>query len=97
MFILTVLRWSLFCGSFLLFAFRVCRAFLSVHCSLVGNCWERADLLALLCVMFYCVFGTFPCGVLDQVCYLNVSIPDICILSYFYTDIPISVFYIKWT
>ena len=24
-----------------------------------------ADLLALLCVMFYCVFITFPCGVLQ--------------------------------
>ena len=44
---------------------------------------KRADLLALLCVMFYCVFGTFPCGVLGQVWYLIVSIPDLCLLSYF--------------
>ena len=34
------------------------------HCSLVVTCWERANLLALLCVIFTCVFVTFPCGVL---------------------------------
>ena len=37
---------------FLLFMFRFCHVFLSVHCSLVVTCWERADLLALLYVMF---------------------------------------------
>ena len=36
--------------------------FLSVHCSLVVTCWETGP-KALLCVMFYCVFVTFPCGV----------------------------------
>ena len=41
--------------SCLLFIFRVCHAFLSVHCSLVVTCWERAVLLALLYVMYYCV------------------------------------------
>ena len=47
--------------------FRACQAFLSVHCSsLVVTFWERAKLLALLCVMFYCNFVTFPCGVLGQ-------------------------------
>ena len=34
-------------------------------------------------VMFNCVFVTFPCGVLGQVWYLIVSIPDLCQLSYF--------------
>ena len=34
-------------------------------------------------VMFNCVFVTFPCGKLDQVWYLIVSIPDLCRLSYF--------------
>ena len=29
------------------------------------------------------VFVTFPCGILVQVWYLIVSIPDICPLSYF--------------
>ena len=65
--------------------FSVGHVFLSVHCSLVVTCWERADLLALLYVMFYCVFVTFPCGVLGQVLCLIVSIPDLCLLSYFVT------------
>ena len=37
-----------------------------------------AGILALLFAMLYCVFATFPCGVLGQVWYLIVSIPDIC-------------------
>ena len=37
-----------------------------------------------LFVMFNCVFDTFPCGILGQVWYLTVSIPDLCRLSYFY-------------
>ena len=49
-------------------------AFLYVHCSLVVTCRERASLLALLYVMLYCVFVTFPSGVLGQVCYLIVLI-----------------------
>ena len=82
-FLLTVPRRCFFRGSFLLFMFRVCHAFLSVHCSLVITCWERANLLALLYVMFSCVIVTFPCGVLGQVWYLIVSIPDLCLLTYF--------------
>ena len=35
----------------------------------------------LLFVMFYCVFVTFPCGILGQVMYLIVSIPDLHRLS----------------
>ena len=46
------------------------------------TCWERADLLALLCVMFSCVFVTIPHGVSDQVLYLIVSIPDLCLLYF---------------
>ena len=38
----------------------------------------------LLFVMFNCVFVTFPCGILGQVWYLILSIPDLCRLSYFY-------------
>ena len=59
----------------------VCHAVLSVHCSLVGCCWEKAILLALLYVMFSCV--TFPSDVLGQVWFLIVSIPDRCLLSDF--------------
>ena len=43
----------------------VSHAFAAVHCCLVVTCWERADLLALVCDA-YCSFVTFPCGmVLD--------------------------------
>ena len=41
---------------FMLFVFHVFIAVLFVHCSLVVTCLERSDPLALLCVMFSCVF-----------------------------------------
>ena len=53
-FLLTVPRQYFFCGSFVLFMSCVCNAFTSVHCCLVVTCWERADLLALVCDV-YCV------------------------------------------
>ena len=55
----------------------LCYAVLSIPCSLVITCRGRADLLALLCVMFSCAFVTFPYGVAGQVWYLIVSIPDL--------------------
>ena len=42
-----------------------------------------ANLIALVYVMLSCVFVTFTCGVLGQVWYLIVSIPDLCRLPYF--------------
>ena len=42
---------------------------------------ERADLLAVVCDV-YCDFISFPFGILGQVWYLIVSIPDPCCLSY---------------
>ena len=69
-------RYSLY-GSFLLFMFPFCHAFLPVNCSLVVACWERAGHLALLYAMFYCVFVTFPCGVMGQVCHLIESLINI--------------------
>ena len=51
---------------------------------LVVICWERANLLAPLYVMVSCVIVTFPCGVLGQVWYLIVSIPDLSLLTYLY-------------
>ena len=78
---------------FLLFMFSVCHGVLSVYCSLVVTCWERAGLSALLYVMFFfCVFVTFPCGVLGKVWYFIVSIPDICLLPYF----PSNIDFPKW-
>ena len=57
-------------------------AFAYVHCCLVVICWERADLLAIVGGV-YCIFVTFPCGILNQVWYLIVSFPDLGRLSYF--------------
>ena len=39
------------------------RTAFSVPCSLVITCWERADRLALLCVMFACVSVTLRSSV----------------------------------
>ena len=54
----------------------------SVYMCLVVTCWERADLLALVCgvLLWVCYF---PIGILGQVWYLIVSIPDLCTLTYF--------------
>ena len=60
----------------------VSHAFVSIHCCLVVTCWKKADLLALVGEV-YCIFVTFPCGILGQVWYLIVSFPDLCLLSYF--------------
>ena len=38
----------------------------------------------LLFVMFNCVFVTFSCGILGQVCYLILLIPDLCRISHFH-------------
>ena len=64
-FLLTVPMRCFFSGSFMLFVFHVCLYYtdFSVPCGLVINCWKRADLSALLRVMFPCVFVTFPYGV----------------------------------
>ena len=44
--------------------------------------------MALVCDA-YCEFVIFPFGILGQVWYLIVSIPDPCCLSYFMMDIDI--------
>ena len=47
----------------MLFMSCVCHALASVHCCPVVTCWERADVLALVCdVKLY--FVTFQCGIL---------------------------------
>ena len=50
----------------MLFVLHVCHAVLSVPCNLVVTCWERADLLTLLYVMFSSVFVTCPYDVLER-------------------------------
>ena len=66
----------LFC---LVFAMSLCA---SVYMCFGVTCWERADLLALVCGVYY-EFVIFPIGILGQVWYLIVSIPDLCTLIYF--------------
>ena len=56
----------------LLFVMPLCA---SVYLCLVVTCWEGTDLLALVC--------HFPIGILGQMCYLIVSIPDLSTLTYF--------------
>ena len=63
----------------------LCYAVLSVPCNLVITCWERTDLLALLCVVFSCVSVTFSYDDQGQVWYLFVLTPDICLPPYFGT------------
>ena len=59
--------------SCLVFAISLCA---SVYMCFVVTCWERADLLALVCGV------SFPIGVLGQVLYLIVSIPVLRTLTY---------------
>ena len=80
-FLLTIPRWYFFYGSFL-FCVCLCYTVLSVSFSLVVTCCENADFLALIYLIFF-IFITFPYGILGQVWYLIVSIPDFCHLSYF--------------
>ena len=69
----------------------VSHAFASVHCCIVLGKGQTSSLSS---VMFNFVFVTFSSGILGQVWYLNVSIPDLCHLSYFVfggTKYPISL------
>ena len=62
----------------------VSHTFASVNCCHVVTCWEKDDLLALVGDV-YCIFVTFLCGILGQVWYLIISVPDLSCLSYFET------------
>ena len=55
----------------------------STYMCLVVTCWERADLLTLVCGVELWVCH-IPIGILGQVWYLIVSIPDLCTLTYIY-------------
>ena len=56
---------------------------MSVNLYLVVTYWERTGLLALVCGVSLLVCH-FSIGILGQVWYLIVLIPDICTLTYFY-------------
>ena len=62
----------------------------SVYMCIVVTCWERADLLDLVCGVLLCVCH-FPISILGQVWYLIVSIPDFCTLTYL--NEAIAIFY----
>ena len=51
-------------------------------CLFIAALWSPAGKDSFVCDV-YCVFVTYPCGVLGQVWCLIVSIPDLCLLSYF--------------
>ena len=59
----------------------LCLVFVVLSRLLVAALWSNATWLSF--VMLNCVFVTFPCGILGQVWYLIVLIPDLCRLSYF--------------
>ena len=62
----------------------LCFVFVMLSCLFIAALWSPAGkglTFWLLLVMFYCVFVTFPCGVLSQLWYLIVSISDLCLLA----------------
>ena len=64
-----------------------CLIVLSVPYSLVVTCWERDGLLALMYVCdVFCVFVTFPYGVLGQVWYFIVMDSWSLLSSFLCTD-----------
>ena len=64
----------------LAFAMPLCA---SVYMCLVITCWERKGLTSWLSFVESNCECHFPFGILCQVWYLIVSIPDLCILTYF--------------
>ena len=71
---------DLLCFFCLVFAMSLCT---SVYMCFLVSCWKRADLLVLASGVLLTVCH-FPIGILGQVSYLIVSIPDLCTLTYFY-------------
>ena len=70
----------------------LCHVFVMLSRLFITGLWSPAGkglTSWLLFVMFNCVFVTFTCGILGQVWYLIVVIPDICRLcrlSLYFTD-----------
>ena len=73
------------CFFCLVFAMPLCA---SVYLCLVVTCCERADLLAPVCGVLLWVCH-FHIGILGQMWYLIVSIPDLCTLTYFSVNLKI--------
>ena len=60
----------------------LCLVFLMLSRLFIATLWSPAG-TGLTSRLVNCVFVTFPCGILGQVWYLIVSIPDFCRLPYF--------------
>ena len=68
----------------------LCLVFVMVSRLFIAALWSPTgigQISWLLFVMLSCVFVTFPYGILGQMRYLIVSIPDLCHLSYFMRQI----------
>ena len=76
-------RWYFLRGFF----FILCLSLL--YCLVMVTCWERADFFAPLYVMFSSAFVIFPYGILGQVWYLIVLIPELCLLLYLFSTKPL--------
>ena len=64
----------------------LCLVFVMLSRLFIAASWTPAGKLLtswLLFVTSYCDFVTFPCGILSQVWYLLVLIPDLCPHPYF--------------
>ena len=64
----------------------LCSVFVMLSRLFIVALWSPAGKGLTSCLLFMmsnCDFVTFPCGILGQVWYLIVSIPDLCHLSYF--------------
>ena len=65
----------------------LCFVFVMFSCLFIAALWSPVGKglasSALLYAMIYCGFVTFPCGVLGQMWYLIVLIPDLRLLTYF--------------
>ena len=84
-FLLTVSRWCFFCGSFLLFV-SCLSCFLVCSLQPCGHLLGQGEPFGSLVCDVSCLFVTFPCDVLGQVCYLIVSNPNLCLLPYFFVN-----------
>ena len=69
-----LLLWTIYVFFCFVFVMPLCA---SVYVCLMVTCWERADLLALICSV-YCEFVTFPLVSWSGV----ASIPDFCTITY---------------
>ena len=73
----------------------LCLVFVILQRLFIAALWSPAgkELTSwLLFVMPNCDFIAFPCGILGQVWYFIVFIPDLCHLSYFYYEITFHIF-----